>query len=110
MPLGAGTPALGPLLGTVTKVYATLVTLVVVVEPSCLIPPVGLGREDSDPAPAPPVGLEEGPEPEPEPDPSVAVTGHTVVYSGITSVVTEPRAGQLGTELGHEVMVYTVVE
>jgi hypothetical protein len=38
----------------------------------------------------------------------VPVTGQTVVYKGIVSVTTLPT-GQLGTEGGHLVMVWTVV-
>lgn len=90
--LGTGTPALvGRLLpddndaGTVTNVYATLVTFVVVVEEepsSALMPPVGLGMPttSSPPPGALPVGLDDGAPPLlPLPLPWVAVTGQTVV-------------------------------
>jgi len=51
-----------------------------------------------------------GPDVGAAPPVSVAVTGHTVVYRLMTSVVTEPSlAGQLVTVGAQDVTVYTVV-
>jgi hypothetical protein len=58
----------------------------------------GGGGADVDVAAPPPVPV------------SVSVTGHTVVYRLITSVVTDPiLAGQLVTVGAQDVMVYTEV-
>jgi len=71
-------------------------------------PELGLGPEPGpDAAPTPEDEAGPGPKPVRElPVPaSVTGTGHNVVETGSTSVVTEPRAGQLVTSGAHEVMV-----